>query len=197
LPGRNLGSVRTADSLSEPVELDFRWGIDGFLRAWEAGAFGDDRVELVNGRLLNVVIGDWHGAVVMQVGALLRSDGVKVTASSLMTGDSVPDPDCWVRRAGAQASAVVGRLSRWRPEDVLLVVEVSDDSKDLDLGEKADLYAAGGFETYWVIHRDGVEVFTHPHEGTYRDRRSLVAGDRVVTPYGPASGLAVDDLISG
>ena len=36
----------------------YRWSVSEFLRAWEAGAF-DNRVELINGEVWPVVIGDW------------------------------------------------------------------------------------------------------------------------------------------
>src|SRR5688500_4385177 len=113
--------------------LVYRWSRSEFLRAWEAGAF-DHRVELVNGEVWPVVIGYWHGDTVGQVMAALPRDGVRVTTMSLPTGESLPDPDCWVRRAGAEPVDKLGsKIAVWAPEDVLLVVEVSDETMLYDL----------------------------------------------------------------
>ncbi|GLY01397.1 hypothetical protein [Actinoplanes sp. NBRC 101535] len=107
--------------MTEPG-LAYHWSPGEFLRAFEAGAF-DHRVELVEGEIWPVVIGSWHGDAVGQLLASLPRSGVRPTTSTLPTGDSLPDPDCWVRPASAVPVGTVGaRLSRWAPEDVLLVV---------------------------------------------------------------------------
>src|SRR3954452_25413743 len=113
--------------------LAYRWSQSEFARAWEAGVF-DHRVELVEGEIWPVVTGSWHGDTVGQLLALLPRSGVQLTTATLPTGESLPDPDCWVRRAGADPIGTVGsRLSVWGAADVLLVLEVSDDTVIQDL----------------------------------------------------------------
>ncbi len=129
----------------------YRWTRDEFVRAWEVGAF-ERRVELVEGEVWEVSIGPWHGETTGQVIRALPGDGVKITMATLPAGDSLPDPDCWVLRAGASPAGTIGRrLASWRPEDVLLVVEVSDESVTQDLGVKALLYGRAGYAVYWVV----------------------------------------------
>jgi len=80
----------------------------------------------------------------------------QVSQAALATGESLPDPDLWLRRVGAQPVDVVSaRLSRWDPADVLLVVEVADETVQEDLTIKARLYAAAGYARYWVVTHDG------------------------------------------
>jgi hypothetical protein len=191
-------TVRNVGSLADMSEVlpTYHWTRDGFLKAWEAGAF-DDRVEYVDGEVIPVVIGDWHGRTTMRVARALPGEGVEVSGSTLPAAGSLPDPDCWVRRAGATpAGQLAARLSEWAPDDVLLVVEVSDETVAFDLTAKARLYGSAGFATYWVVTREAVYVHTEPTPAGYRVRTEHRSGDDVPVPYTPAT-VAVDTLIAG
>jgi Uma2 family endonuclease len=172
----------------------YRWSRDEFLRAWEARVF-DHRVELIDGEIWPVVIGSWHGDVVGELMALLRSPGVWVTAATLPTGESLPDPDCWVRRADAEPIGRVGsRLSIWASADVLLVVEVADETMIQDLNTKARLYGRAGYPVYWVVSQEGVYEHTEPLSSGYRTRVEYRRGDRIPLRYA-GTDLAVEELI--
>ena len=174
--------------------LAYRWSRDGFLRAWEAGAF-DARVELVEGEVWPVVIGPWHGDMTFHIARLLPGEGVRISSSTLPSGDSLPDPDCWVRRKEAEPVDSIGeRLATWRPEDVLLVIEVADETAAADLTVKARLYAAAGYRAYWVITRDAVYAHAVPGADGYERRDEHRAGTLVPVPYAPAD-IPVDDLL--
>lgn len=175
--------------------IPYRWAMDEFLLAWEAGAF-HDRAELIDGEVWAVPIGDWHGETAMRVARTLPNGRFRVTASSLLAGDSLPDPDCWVRRAGAEPVAQLSpRLSRWSPTDVLLVVEVSDETLAHDLGRKADLYASAGYPRYWSVTRQGIYDHSDPGPSGYGRRLLVRTGDRIQVPYAADVTLAVDDLL--
>ena len=175
--------------------LAYRWSQSEFVRAWEAGAF-DHRVEFVDGEIWPVVIGSWHGDTVGQLLALLPRSGVRVTTATLPTGESLPDPDCWVRRAGAEPIGTVGsRLSVWEATDVLLVVEVCDKTTIQDLNVKAKLYGQAGYPVYWVVRQEGIHEHTGPILTGYRTRVEYRRGERIPVPYTDAD-LAVDELIA-
>ncbi|MFD3591567.1 Uma2 family endonuclease [Nocardia sp. NPDC058640] len=178
------------------VPMAYRWTPEGFLRAWEAGAF-ESRVELVEGEVWPVVIGDWHGFAVGRImGRLPRTD-VEVTSATLPTGDSLPDPDCWVLRAAAEPVDTVGhKLSRWAPADVALVVEVSDETVMHDLGVKARLYGRAGYPVYWVVTKDVIYEHTQPTADGYRTRTEYRAGEAIPVGYAGET-LAVDELLLG
>jgi hypothetical protein len=172
----------------------YRWSTSEFLRAWEAGAF-DHRVELVDGEVWPVVIGDWHGRTVTRLIRILPEDGAVITSSTLPSGGSLPDPDCWVQRAGAEpVDQLSSRLSRWDPADVLLVVEVSDETVMADLTVKARLYGAAGYPAYWVVTEQVVYEHTGPTAEGYRLRQEYRAGDRLPVGYAGA-WLSVDQLL--
>jgi hypothetical protein len=174
---------------------NYRWSVSEFVRAWDAGAF-DHRVELIEGELWPVVIGDWHGAMVTRLIRRLPEAGAIITASTLPSGDSLPDPDCWVRRSGTAPVDHLGlRLSRWAPSDVLLVVEVSDDTVLADLTTKARIYGSAGYPVYWVVAADVIYEHTEPLAGGYRQRREYRAGDRLPVAYAGVE-LDVEDLLA-
>jgi Putative restriction endonuclease len=168
--------------MDQTVET-YRWSVSEFLRAWEAGAF-DHRVELIEGEVWPVAIGDWHGTMVGKVIALLsRFDGDATTAT-LPSGNSLPDPDCWVRRQNAEPAGQLGsRLSLWQPEDVLLVVEISDDTVVADLNIKSRIYGSAGWPAYWVVTKEAIYEHTEPHSAGYRVRREYLRGDRLPIVY--------------
>jgi hypothetical protein len=174
--------------------LAYRWSQSEFVRAWEAGAL-DHRVELVNGEVWPAVVGTWHGVTVGQVIGMLPREGVPITTETLPTGDSLPDPDCWVQRAGSSPTGKIGvRLSRWDPNDVLLVVEVSDETIPADLEIKAKLYGTAGYSLYWVVTPEAIYEHTQPMAGGYRTRTAYKLSERIPVGYADTD-LGVSDLV--
>lgn len=176
--------------------LPFRWTLDEYLRAWEAGVFDNRRAELVDGEVWAVSVGRWHGRTALRVVRALPNDRYEITSMSLASGESLPDPDCWVLRADAEPVAQLSpRMPRWSAADVLLVVEVSDETLDQDLGAKADLYARAGYLHYWSVTKDGIYAHSDPGPRGYRSRRLVERGERIPVPYAPDVTLSVDELI--
>jgi hypothetical protein len=176
----------TEKAINESARSDaprYRWSQDEFVRAWEAGAF-DRRVELIEGELWEVSIGPWHGRVTVRVVRALPDSDVEVTMATLPAGDSLPDPDCWVLRAGTSPVASIGRrLHSWPSEDVLLVVEVSDESIRQDLGIKAVIYGRAGYTSYWVVTPDAIYEHTDPTPEGYRSRVIYRPGECIPVGY--------------
>jgi putative restriction endonuclease len=175
--------------------LAYDWTRDEFLRAWEAGVFRH-RVELVNGEVWPVVISPWHGKTVGRVTRALPGSGVEVTSGTLPSGESLPDPDCWVQRADAKPVRPLGsKLVVWDPADVLLVVGVSDDTMLHDLHIKAKLYGKAGYPVYWVVTREAIHEHTRPTANGYHTREEYRPGERIPVRYA-GTDLAVADLIA-
>lgn len=178
------------------TQFPYRWGLEEFLLAWEAGAFSK-RAELIDGEVWDVPIGRWHAKTSGRVIRSLPNGTVEVLAGSLPSGQSLPEPDCWVLRSGAKpAEQLSRRMSRWDPADVLLVVEVSDETRVHDLGRKVAIYGDAGFAAYWSVTRDGVFAHTEPVRGGYRLRLFHPTGTSLPVPYAPDVVLDVDDLLA-
>lgn len=184
---------RYSSGMSSTV-APYRWSAEEFVRAWEAGGFSS-RTELIEGEVWPVIIGGWHGRAVMRVARLLPAVEVEVSAATLPSGTSLPDPDCWVARAGARPTGLIGaRAETWAPEDVLLLVEVSDETLMADLTTKARVYGSAGWPTYWVVSPEAVYVHTDPHPSGYGRRVEYRLGQQVPVPY-TSDQIAVADLI--
>ncbi len=69
-----------------------------------------------------------------------------------------------------------------KPEDLQLVVAISDSTLGFDLTAKAELYARAGIIEYWVVDVAARRLIVHrdPREGLYR----------TVTAYGEEESLA-------
>jgi Uma2 family endonuclease len=90
------------------------------------------------------------------------------------------------------------------PRSALLVVEVSESTLDYDTRDKANLYAAGGIQEYWVvdlIHR-GLLVFrdraADPAElfgAAYRSKTMFEPATTVSPLAAPQAAVRVSDLL--
>ncbi|MBC8141159.1 MAG: Uma2 family endonuclease [Armatimonadetes bacterium] len=81
------------------------------------------------------------------------------------------------------------------PEDILLLVEVSDTTLDYDLTTKAGVYSRAGIEQYLVLDINARVVYDHrlTDAGTYH-RETRRPGDAIVRAASPGLPLSVDDL---
>jgi len=154
----------------------------------EAGVFSGkhrQRVELIHGELREMTpIGTRHADMVDTLDDWSTENLGRKTVRiriqqplALPELESTPQPDvAWV-------AAKRYRQQHPRAGDVLLLVEVAEESLDYDCGEKAELYAAAGIEDYWVIDLAGesVRVFRNPEGGKYRQTQ-IFRGDEEVRP---------------
>ena len=96
------------------TSVAYRWDVETFLRAHDAGVFST-RVELVEGEVWPVVLGTWHGDTTTRVVLALARSG-RTSSATLPSGGSLPDPDVWLRPETAQPTGhVSGLLQRWDP----------------------------------------------------------------------------------
>lgn len=160
------------DILSRHPVRRHRLTLDDYHRLGEAGILGeDDRVELLEGQLVDMSpIGPRHALAVdalteLLVPAVSGRAGVRVQNPITLDGTTEPQPDIvLVRRPWRGHPA-----SHPGPEDIFLLVEVADSSRDLDLGAKRELYARAGIREFWIVDltADGVLVCRNPGGDRY------------------------------
>jgi Uma2 family endonuclease len=83
------------------------------------------------------------------------------------------------------------------PDDVLLLIEVSDTTLLYDRNVKLPLYARAGIPEVWIVDLQSgqLEVFTEPSSEGYASSRNFGSGDSVSPAAFDDISLAVDDII--
>lgn len=151
----------------------------------------DDRYELLFGKVVPVPQpGPAHDNLVEKLAAWsyrsLPEDARIRSQSSLgmpnLESLSFPDVS-WLRDRDYSEN-------RPQPEDVLLVIEVSDGMLSRDSILKASLYAQAGITDYWIVNVAArtVEIRRNPDGDNYRSVEVLCAG-------GEARPLAYPDVV--
>lgn len=129
------------------------------------GLFEDERVELLRGVIVAMAPNDPPHASPVQrltkrlVLALGDRAEVRVQLPIIAVDDSEPEPDLAVVPPGDYALG--------HPDRAYLVIEVADSSLRKDRLLKGPLYAASGFEEYWIVNvpEQVVEIHRGPSAG--------------------------------
>ena len=90
------------------------------------------------------------------------------------------------------------RLSLPLPEDVLLLIEVSDTTLSYDRNVKLPLYTRAGIREVWVVNLPGgiIERHTYPSEDGYRSAANARSGERIESVALPGLTLAVNNVFA-
>jgi Uma2 family endonuclease len=153
------------------------------------GAFGDERVELLQGVLVEMSPQDPRHADAVQwlarvLTRALPSDLDLRVQLPLAVGElSEPEPDLAVVPASRYRTA--------HPTSARLVIEVARSSQPVDLGPKVSLYAAAGIPEYWVVDLAKPALVVHLDPATDRYQRRAECRDGVLTAEA-VPGLTVD-----
>ncbi len=173
-----------------------RLTVEEFLLLDREGAFGDRRTELVAGDIYYMSPQYRpHGFAKDEMAYRLRraleamGSAVHVATEQSVNFDahSQPMPDITLTNEPRGEGPIPG-------SSVLLVVEVSDNTLDFDLGVKADLYADTGVPEYWVVDLNEHRVLMHanprPDSSGYDGQLDVPFGD--VLRSATIDGLAVE-----
>ena len=160
--------------------------IEEYHRMAEAGILHeDDRVELIEGKIIQMAaIGSRHAACVKRLNKLLvhvvGDSGIVGTQDPVLLPDrSEPEPDLTVLRPREDFYAE----SHPVPEDVLLLIEVSDTSLEFDREVKLPLYARAGIPEVWIVDLQNSEIVTYSRpEGSDYKQTERAGRDASVAP---------------
>jgi Uma2 family endonuclease len=85
-----------------------------------------------------------------------------------------------------------------RPEEISLIVEISDTTLRYDLRTKASLYSRAGIAEYWVVDLNGRRLFVHrkPEQGRYASTVSYDVNESVTPLAAPEHTVPVRSLFS-
>ena len=160
------------------------WTVQEFYLAAATGAFADPgRLEIIHGRIIEKMPeGGRHAGMRRRIARRLRAalepgSFVCEECPLRIAFDGEPIPDVMFTRKEDYGD------QHPTPEDVVLLVEVSDTTTAYDLGGKADLYAQAGVTDYWVVLVSDLAIVQHrqPTPEGYSDvvRR---AGQDMISP---------------
>lgn len=157
---------------ADEIRPRHRWTVEDFHKMVDAGLLTEDSgVELIDGEVVEMApIGSGHAGKVSRLvhlfSSLAGNRAIVSPQNPIVLGDySEPQPDI--------------ALLRWRedfyenahprPQDILLLIEVSDVTARYDRQIKVPLYACHGIPEVWLIdlHCQCVEIYRHPREGHY------------------------------
>ena len=199
----SLAPVESSNAFEDTSGQDMvtrKFTVAEYYRMGEAGIFRpEERVELIEGAVVVMApIGIRHAGSVMryiQVFSRLAGDRFTVQIQNpIHLDDSTePQPDVMLLRPRDDDYFD----SHPGPEDVLLVIEVSDTSLDYDRGVKAHLYGRFNIPETLVLNLPGdcIEGFTRPGPEGYAQHNIYRRGDTITLASLPDLVLAVEDLL--
>ena len=159
--------------VATPTFTRYRFTVEEYGRMGEAGVFSPGvRVELIEGEIVDMSpIGERHAACVDSLDELLRERrqrrvNIRVQNPIQLDDYSEPQPDIAILKRRDDFY----KHAHPRPEDVLLLIEVSDTTLEYDRKVKVPLYARAGVPEVWIVNLadERVEMFADPSGGAYR-----------------------------
>ena len=181
----------------------YRFTVDEFALMGEAGIFTGDRVELIDGEILEMTpVSALHAGVVSWLNELLvtRLAGkayVSVQNPIRLANNTEPQPDLVVARR--RESFYTDRHPE--PDDIYLVIEVAESSLRYDQQEKVPRYGRAGIPETWLVDLEAgqISVYTESSPDGYASRQVRHAGDDVVAAAAdlPEIRFAVDECLRG
>lgn len=163
-----------------PIQVSrYSFTVAEYRRMGEVGIISeDDRVELVCGEIIEMSpIGERHAACVDALSELLRERlkrtvNVRVQNPIQLDDYSEPQPDIAVLKRRDDFY----RHAHPRPEDILLIIEVSDSTLEYDRKVKLPLYAGAGIPEAWLVNlpEERIEVYGGPAGDQYQTVRAYV-----------------------
>jgi len=176
-----------------------RFTVEEYGRMGEAGVFSPDvRVELIEGEIVYMSpIGDRHAACVgwlnRTLTLLLQHVALVWMQNPVRLNDhSEPEPDILVLKPRDDFY----RDGKPRPEDVMVLIEVSDTTLEYDRRVKVPLYARAGVPEVWIVNLtdERVETFAEPSGGVYRTTAAFSRDEEIQSRSLAALRLGVSEI---
>ncbi|MBD2362174.1 Uma2 family endonuclease [Anabaena minutissima FACHB-250] len=148
-----------------------RFTIDEYHQLIELGFLKEgDRIELIRGELMQMVAKGTHhtvcGSILCRQLDRILGDRAVIRSQDPITlpNQSEPEPDVVI----AEGTDEDYLTHHPYPEDILLVVEISDSTLIYDQTKKLELYAEAGISHYWIVNLNvsQLERYSQPYQNT-------------------------------
>lgn len=169
-----------------------RFTIDEYHRLIELGFLTEgDRIELIQGELISMTAkGRPHtvcASILCRQLDRLLGDRVVIRSQDPITlpNHSEPEPDVVIAR-GTDEDYLAHHPY---PEDIFLVIEISDKTLDYDQTIKLSLYANAGISNYWIVNLQErqLECYSQPYQNNqgkfgYLNKQIFLSHQEILIP---------------
>lgn len=185
---------------THPQPRRLRFSVDEYYKLIELGMLKDyERAEIIDGELVKkMTIGDRHALVV----DLLTRFFIKNVSNEIRVG--VQNPLRISDYNEPEPDIVLSDLTKYdgkrhpRPEEVILLVEVSDATLKYDRDVKLPLYAEAGIAEVLIVNlkKNIVEIHQNPFSDIYQTVKIYKSGETIDLEILPNLQLEVDEILS-
>jgi Uma2 family endonuclease len=160
-----------------------RFSVKDYYRMAETGVLPPSaRVELLNGQIIDMSpIGPFHGGVANFLNEIFSAAAkgrwiMSVQNPVHLNDHSEPQPDLMLLKPAADFY----RRRHPQPEDVFLLIEISDTTLETDQEEKIPAYGQAGIPEAWIVNLNDrtIEVYCEPHFTGYGSKTILRTGNK-------------------
>ncbi|GGA27709.1 Uma2 family endonuclease [Okeania sp. KiyG1] len=174
--------------------------VDQYYQMLEAGILTEnERVELIRGEIVKMSpIGIHHSACVKRLNKLFilrlaETVTVGIQDPVKLNDNSEPEPDISL----LQQRPDFYRTQHPQPEDVFLLIEVSDTTVKYDQEVKIPLYAENNIAEVWLVNlpQKCLEVYRQPTANGYQTVQTFKSGETVTIQALPNFTFTVDEIL--
>ena len=153
--------------------------VNEYQKIVETGIFGDRRIELIKGKLIEVSPetpnhANCNNKVYKYFLTLFNSLADVRSAHPISLVTSQPQPDLVL----AKLPDTLYDTKHPNPEDIYLLIEISYSTLSYDLNEKKQVYARANIQEYWIIDLENhrLIIFRYPQGEDYQNQLELNSG---------------------
>ena len=176
-----------------------QWTRDECRQLMEMGILEEARFELVHGDIIpKMTQHERHIFTCKQVQkaleAIFGGEYVRMAAPIAIGVHEEPEPDAAVTTRSGREYLSLGTPV---PQDVRLVVEVSDSTLRWDLTTKTEQYGSAGVSEYWIVDIPNrlLHTFRRPTKDGYAEEMVLTEGEEAFPLAAADSAVRVADLL--
>jgi Uma2 family endonuclease len=183
----------------QPQPVRLRFSVDEYYKLIELGILKDyEKAEIIGGELIKKMpVGDRHAFAVDKLNRYFSRNLpdeilVRVQNPVRLTDYNEPEPDL----ALADLTKFDGKRHP-RPEEILLLVEVSDSTLKYDRDTKLALYAESKIPEVWIVNLPNniIEIHQNPGEGIYQLAKIFKRGEKIESEVLTGLNLSVDEVL--